>query len=96
MKINKEKNIPKNTPYCYDALTVLTKDGYYIKQCPYLKYRMTDYGFGGRKAHQEYCTYLHKYLSIQDQVKDCGVSYGYDDIDLYTAEEIKSMENKDE
>ena len=63
MKINKINKIPKRTPYCYSS----------GKLCPYLKERMTDYGYGGRKIKQEYCTYLHRYLLIQDEVKDCGI-----------------------
>ena len=30
-------------------------------------------GYGGRKNKEEYCTYLHRYLLIQDEVKDCGI-----------------------
>lgn len=42
MKINKINKIPKRTPYCYSS----------GKLCPYLKERMTDYGYSGRKSKQ--------------------------------------------
>lgn len=74
MRVNKLNKIPKNTPYCYED----------NKLCPYHKYRMTNYGYSGRKIYQEYCQLLHKYLSIQDQVKDCGLN------------EIKELEKNNE
>ena len=59
MRKIKANDIPIDTCYCTG--------------CPYLKYKRTNYGYTGRKIPQEYCTYLHKYLSIQDEVKDCGI-----------------------
>lgn len=74
MRKNKINEIPKNTQYCYGC-SGMDKYGHLIsyKECPYFKYRKTNFGFGGKKTNAEYCKYLKKYLSIQDQVKDCGL-----------------------
>jgi hypothetical protein len=64
-KIAKEL-IPKNTPYCYDEKGT----------CPFFSYRKATkenpsiYGYD----YSEWCGYLKKYLSIQDQCKDCGIN----------------------
>ena len=34
--------------------------------------------YNGKKVGREYCKFLHKTLSIQDQVKDCNIRYGYE------------------
>lgn len=78
------KDIPRNTPYCYHLITG--------KLCPYFTHRKSDYGFkikGEPKEPRQYCKYLHKYLYIQDEVKDCGIS---DDIFGFDAEVLN--ENK--
>lgn len=58
--------------YCYSY-----PNGKY-KECPFFSYKMTNLGFKGRKTEFEYCKYLHKRLSMQDQVKDCGVHINED------------------
>lgn len=83
MKTNKLKFIPKNTLYCYSSSgegfdnNTLELKGY--KPCPYFAYRKTNFGIrkkGVKKEMCEYCKHLHKYLTVQDQVKDCGISLG--------------------
>ncbi len=55
--------IPKNSSYCHHNFKV-TKFGYCAKPCI----------FWCCKNGIEYCKLLKKELSIQDQVKDCGIN----------------------
>lgn len=71
--------IPKNTPYCYISKKTIKPSkkypygGYKIKHCPFLCMKY-DEEMGYK---QEYCEYLKEFLSIQDEVKDCGVNDDY-------------------
>ncbi len=72
--------IPKNTSYCYTPKKPIKPSkkypygGYKVKTCPFFKLKYNkDYGY-----YEQYCTYLHDFLSIQDQVKDCGVNDDYE------------------
>lgn len=57
--------IPKRTPYCHHRFKYIKKYGTYgAKPCRY----WTD------KNCWEYCKLLKKELTIQDQVKDCGIN----------------------
>ena len=56
--------IPKNSPYCHHRFKKNEKYGYCAKPCRYWCY----------KNRLEYCKYLKQELSIQDQVKDCGIN----------------------
>lgn len=57
--------IPKNTPYCHHRFKYIKKIGTYgAKPCRYWR----DDGVW------EYCALLKQELSIQDQVKDCGIN----------------------
>lgn len=69
-KFEKIRLIPRHTFYCYD----------HKRKCPFLTYKKTDFGFktkGEKKEPAEYCKYLHKFLDIQDQVKDCDFDCGW-------------------
>lgn len=81
MRKNKMKEIPRNTVYCYSPYTG--------KLCPYFTYKKSDYGFkikGEHKEDRQYCKYLHKYLQVQDEVKNCGI--GEDELFPFKAEVI--------
>lgn len=57
--------IPRKTLYCHHRFKFNKKKNIYCsKPCIYWK---DDGGW-------EYCKYLKKELSIQDQVKDCGIN----------------------
>ena len=56
--------IPKNTPYCHHRFKNNKKYGRCAKSCI----------FWFRKNGIEYCKYLKQELSIQDQIKDCGIN----------------------
>ena len=56
--------IPKNTPYCHHRFKNNRKYGRCAKPCI----------FWCRKNGLEYCKYLKQELSIQDQIKDCGIN----------------------
>jgi len=58
--------IPKKSPYCHHKFKV-KRDTCYAKPCKYWCY----------KNNLEYCKLLKKELSIQDQVKDCGINEDY-------------------
>ena len=63
--------IPKHTPYCHHFFKYNKKYGViFAKHCKNwcIKYNK-EYD-----CKLEYCKYLKDFLSIQDQVKDCGVS----------------------
>lgn len=64
---DKIKLIPRNTFYCY-----LYVNGQY-KMCPFMSYRMTNFGLNFGKMKNEYCKYLRRYLSVNDHCKDCGI-----------------------
>lgn len=51
MRKSKINEIPKNTQYCYSC-SGMDKYGHLIsyKECPYFKYRKTNFGFGGKKT----------------------------------------------
>lgn len=68
-----EKLIPQNTPYCYTPIQYdKDKHCYHTKPCPYWDIAtINDPQYGECKV--EWCHYLGKELSIQDQVKDCGI-----------------------
>lgn len=75
--VNRLENlIPKDTPYCYTRLE-LSKDGTVgIQPCPYWDIEtVNDPQYG--ECDIEWCHYLGKELSVQDQVKDCGISIGF-------------------
>lgn len=62
--------IPKHTPYCHHSFKPNKKYGISAKSCKYwCKKYNEEYGY-----EMEYCKYLKDYLSIQDQVKDCGIN----------------------
>lgn len=66
-----ELRIPKNTLYCYTPIRF--SEDYtklHIKRCPYYKIKYNE-EWG---CNEEYCTYLKKFLDVQDDVKDCGIN----------------------
>mgnify|MGYP006989325359 CR=1 FL=1 len=65
----KKKQIP-NGPYCYSPVEFPNEKNnwvYRTKTCPFWKFQ----------NGQEYCSFLKSELSIQDQVKDCGINDNY-------------------
>lgn len=73
---DKIKLIPKGY-YCYDYI-----NGSY-KQCPFMSYRRTNFGFRKfRKRDEQFCKYLHKYLDVGDDLKDCGLKKYYEDCNI--------------
>lgn len=69
-----EKLIPQTTPYCYIPVGYDEDNHCYnIKPCPYWDMTtVNDPQYG--ECAVEWCHYLGKELSVQDQVKDCGIS----------------------
>lgn len=66
--------IPKNTPYCHHSFKSNKKYGMSAKSCRYFTYKYNkEYD-----CKMEYCKYLKDFLSIQDQVKDCGINEDYE------------------
>lgn len=65
--------IPKNTPYCHHSFKPNKKYGMSAKPCKYWCLKFTEY-----KETVEYCKLLKEELSIQDQVKDCGINEDYE------------------
>lgn len=61
--------IPKNTPYCHHRFKRDKKGRVSAKPCKFWCY----------KNGMEYCKYLKQELSIQDQVKDCGINCDWSD-----------------
>ena len=59
--------IPKHTPYCHHRFKRTKKYGMCAKPCIFVT----------EKDDMEYCKLLKKELSIQDQVKDCGINDKY-------------------
>lgn len=73
IKIIAKLIIPKNTPYCYTPIE-FAENGYKVKHCPFHKYKFNkEYN-----CKMEYCNYLKDFLSIQDDVKDCGINDNYE------------------
>lgn len=70
--------IPKNTPYCHHGFKKHIRKycgtKMYAKSCKYLTCKYNKEW----ECKAEYCKYLHKFLDIQDQVKDCGVNEDYE------------------
>lgn len=66
--------IPKNTPYCHHRFKKNEAGNFYAMPCKYwcLKYNKK------YDDVMEYCKLLKDYLSIQDQVKDCGINEDYE------------------
>lgn len=63
--------IPKNTPYCHHNFKYNKKTkNHCAKPCKYWCWKYNE-EYGGA---MEYCKYLKEFLSMQDQVKDCGIS----------------------
>lgn len=62
--------IPKNTPYCHHKFKKNKKYGYSAKVC---KYWTTKYD-EEFKYDREYCKYMKCFLSLDDQIKDCGIN----------------------
>ena len=62
-----EKDIPKNTLYCYSGCRI------YGKRCPYLDYSGINKGC--------FCHYEHKFdfLLLNDECKICGINEGIDE-----------------
>ena len=70
MKILAKFFIPKNTSYCHHNFKYNKKYGMSAKPCKYWRYKFNkEYN-----CKMEYCKYLKDFLSIQDQVKDCGIN----------------------
>lgn len=72
--------IPKHTSYCYIPRKPIKPSnkylygGFKVKHCPFHCYKFNkEYGY-----RMEYCRYIKNYLSIQDDVKDCGVNDDYE------------------
>ena len=65
--------IPKNTPYCHHKFKPNKKYGISAKPCKYWHLEYNEY-----KEPIEYCKLLKEELSIQDQVKDCGINEDYE------------------
>ena len=61
--------IPKNSPYCHHKFKK-NKLGISAKPCKYFDYKYNE----EYQCNMEYCKYLKDFLSIQDQVKDCGIN----------------------
>ena len=70
-RINKLSRIPIGI-YCYKWTNTFVL-------CPFYTHKKTDFGTKEKKRNAEYCKLLHKYLSIQDTVKDCNINRGTDD-----------------
>lgn len=73
--------IPKHSPYCHHSfepnkkLSKIDSLAVSAKPCKYLKWKYNkEYD-----CHMEYCKYLKDFLSIQDQVKDCGINDDWDE-----------------
>lgn len=67
--------IPKNSPYCHHRFKkIYDPDGfcyfYGAKPCRYWEKRYNE----KYQCEMEYCKLLKQFLSIQDQVKDCGIN----------------------
>ena len=73
MKLLAKLFIPKNTPYCHHSFKEDKKGKISAKPCKYWCLKENIFGY-----KLEYCKYLKEYLSIQDQVKDCGINEDYD------------------
>ena len=69
-----ENLIPKDTPYCYTSLGWNAYENCHrINPCPYWDIKTVNDPQCG-ECEIEWCHYLGKELSVQDQVKDCGIS----------------------
>lgn len=66
--------VPKNTPYCHHRFKLSKKYGYCAKPCRYWcrKYD-PEYMYD-----REYCKILKDFLSVDDQIKDCGINDYFD------------------
>lgn len=60
--------IPKKSPYCHHKFKYSKKHGICAKPCKFFTY----------KNGNQYCKLLKNELSIQDQIKDCGINEDYD------------------
>ncbi len=62
--------IPKRSIYCHHHFEQDADGNWGAKSCKYwcMKYNKE------LEFDEEYCKYLHKFLDIQDQVKDCGIN----------------------
>lgn len=57
------------------------------KECPFLQFRkqtnnrwkLIEVGIPYGNKYFQYCSYLRKYLSIQDCIKDCGINEDYEE-----------------
>lgn len=66
----KRKDKIKEIPYGLYCYSYINKQ---FKRCPFYSRHMTNRGLNLQKESYQYCKFLHKYLSIQDRVKDCEV-----------------------
>lgn len=66
--------IPKHSPYCHHSFKVHKKYGMCAMPCRYFTRKYNKF----YECKMEYCKYLKDYLSIQDQVKDCGINEDYE------------------
>ncbi len=64
--------IPKNSPYCHYRFKKNKKYGYSAKAC---RYWTTKYDKKWN-YEREYCKYMKCFLSLDDQIKDCGINQG--------------------
>lgn len=67
--------IPKNSPYCHYRFKRRKNGMVYAKPCKYWCTKKKD----DYEVPLEYCKYLKEVLSIQDQVKDCGINEDYEE-----------------
>ena len=65
--------IPKNTPYCHHRFEKNEAGNFYARPCKYWEIKIDEGNYP-----TEYCRLLKKELSIQDQVKDCGINEDYE------------------
>ncbi len=67
--------IPKHSPYCHHSFKPNKKYGISAKSCRYfcIKYNK-EYD-----CYMEYCKLIKDFLSIQDQVKDCGINEDWEE-----------------
>ena len=67
--------IPKKSPYCHHKFKYNGHLGFSANPCKYFCYKYNKEW----KCKMEYCKYLKDFLSIQDQVKDCGINEDWDE-----------------
>ena len=65
--------IPKRSPYCHHRFKKDAQGRPYAKAC---RYWTTQYD-PEWKYEREYCRLMQAHLSLDDQIKDCGLNDNY-------------------